>query len=1083
MTDNNYNTDYTQALPRGLVVIKGYLKTSVKTEKVNIYQMVPDSPSQSFLSVSTGNLLNQCSLNTYFIKTEKSLFYQPNIHMCTDWRGITYDYVLSVLDKDTINVVLLDSVSLDNTFGTYLGNMSFRDMLVLSAHDKENKYTEHYNNIVGFVFRGRPDVSLPYFVNMVGSKHMVIKHLYRLNFNIVNMAFLAHCCVYETFENEDAGSYVNLPGFSFTVTCPQSKDEPALILDDSDIFVDREDTIPETVPPMYLIQTNIDEILPFVTRLSLVELEHNLARRSASCINGKHAEAIALIEEDRLRKQQELVSKNEEEIQKFTLWKESEVLLQENKLIKYKEARELQIKEKLSEYYDTETVKLRARMLSEVEQEGIRLSAEKTREIGESSNRIIQSVNDNYAAMLVVKQKELAEYERSERARIESELAKVHSERKAVIDGMQTITKAELEKEFIKNKSASILEELRTEAIVKCNKEYEAALLDMNAYVQKNRANLENILSVEHSNKRLLKMDEFKRWIEMEKVNAEGELKQHIASQKAHYSDMAEKYYHENIETLKLAIEHEHTIALGINLNKINQEILARRLEENCKLDADMARMRNTAVKELESQNEISRMTMFSELKSECELEKKRFETSIQQELIAFKNSEMERIDKEKTQELLLLHNQKVSNLDLEYIDKHSAMLLEIRHLKEQREADLVKDIEQRMEAAYSGIEHTVETVLAERKLAISDQLKLFEKELEKEHAASQLEKIEKGRICVETEIEKIRVLAKERFNTEQAKYEEITRESLRYEMQQKTTNLEAEHSARMSQLQREFDEMKKSNASALRLDKIEMEQKNIAFFNSERERLMTSCIKDIGALKEKEMAKLLKEMAEEREVQAKKVKSELVPLKERLVKDLELRIESELAPMRKNKETELEQIAAENALEYMKTLKQSLTEKLESEIATEKERILKKSSRQIEDELEIFRIARIEELTKVVEKQVDSELESIRTRKFEELEILAQEHIVEYANKTKGELKEKLEAQILSEKMQLTQKAKEEIDKELELYRKDKLAEANREFLLVKQKLIDDYTEKEESERQSRKRELQSLLSKLTTK
>jgi len=274
-----FTEDWKQYPKPSVLTTSGYLECGEITASspVRVYQIIPRVLSDAMRSCIESHKMLGTSITlikhtSTFIET--SLLDGTTVQEYSDWKGLSYSAVMSMLSPDSINIVLYDAVTFDSLLPA-IQCITPTTMCILS------------DDMSGFIVRGIPPVELPYYVDTFGSKQLVIRKLYLAKYSIVNVSLiLPSRCAETNPDHTKDSNYVGLKEFVLTHVIPQPLTEEFAIsipqtqsgdVDESLLFKTYIDN-PETISDVdfRVLQTNIEEYIPLIERIGLATLERSI---------------------------------------------------------------------------------------------------------------------------------------------------------------------------------------------------------------------------------------------------------------------------------------------------------------------------------------------------------------------------------------------------------------------------------------------------------------------------------------------------------------------------------------------------------------------------------------------------------------------------------------------------------------------------------------------------------------------------------------------------------------------------------------------------------------------------------------
>ncbi len=1091
MTDIDYHTIYTQFLidfANGLrpsaIITKGFLgKIPNPCPRINIYQVVSKKPNKQLLDSIKLNSSHP-NIQSFKILKHESTTLDPLLAPTIINYGSTYSDMLSHMDPNAVNILLYDAVVIDHVWTDYIGHVTPGTLGVLSSktftrgvpidtavYNDNSKYTYSIDNFNGFVFYGRPNIDVPYYPNIFGSKHMFIKKFYASKQNIVNLANIIPCYMFSV--NTDyvtTESYMMNPSFSVMIVQPQQESVTSdLIIDEEDMFkkIDTE-PLKDTTVAYNEVQTDLESYIPFLNRLDLSEFDHKMR----VYFYNKHHHEHEMKHKQILEHQIRMMKDFEEQMKE----------LRSAQFSKIDEDYKAKTRELIAKYSNMESQlesELNAHRTKKMQEIDDKVNAEidlirekKIIEVESETKSLYETLDAKYSAAQKERQAAISAYEKDEHARIDKEIQDIYDTKYSDLLKRLDTQRKEIEAthEKLRNEMEDkIRTELRSDYVLKYNDEYIKTLAQLMKTVEQRRNEMMVSLEGEIQAIRERKSKDVEIWESGQYAKLSSVLTDYELEQKAKIHEMLKKMHTEGVETVKLQLDQVYKLDSTKNIKRLEGELntlkvietqrihetLSKLMEDKkCQIEKDIVCLREAKQSEIAlfEKSELAKVSKNIEL----------FEKSQKQEAIArVKLVETEEIDKllreretvvqekvdailgAKTAEALKMHQSRVVELDTDYARrKNDLEQTYIQHCKKYEDdfKKLVDSEEARVKEYAKTFNEKVtkeenrirEDILSSRKLYVETEVskmrEKFMKELEAEFEGhkNQLKKQnEDAKIQYKKELDGALAIMKDSQMLEFDKWTMAERANIKKTIDIQTAKME-------SDLKEMYETKKFEYAQFLTKEMLEIEQSRIKYHTREQSRLAAELV----SIREKALESIQHDVDQSKIEMLEKVKQDVEEHRLRMIKTIEEQVVSQTDIIFHDKIKEIEATLEPTIIERMNATTETRKIEIEKELQVEKLELLK----QVDAEVSAIRAAAISE--------VEADFTRLKEDRNKELEV---------------------------------------IDSNIQEHKKARLSEVEREIEDAKEKLLAEMQQKAEKEHheneQKRKlkiREMEEMLAKL---
>lgn len=1080
MSDIDYHSIYTQFVTEkcngsriNAIITKGYIgKIPTPCNQVNIYQIVPSTVSENMLKSIEYNSKHPLVQKYYAISTSKTL---PVETLTIPKKNPTYSDIFELMNPTSVNIVLYDCVILDQVWTDYirhiepntlgiLSSKKFKDDIPLdvSVFNDNSEYKYDIDNFNGFVIYGKPSFDTPYYPNVFCSKHMLIKKFYSMKQNIVNLANTVPCYFLETnTDYSTTDSYVTVPSFSIMIVQPQTESvNSELVIDEEDMFKDRDPAPLDVDISFDNMQVSIEDYVPFVKRVELSTIEHQLKRKFYQVYQDDCTQKLTFNTEKQLCMLRDL-DEQIESVRKEKFLKIDEDYKQKTKemVTKYTHMQE-QLQRELDMLRETKTKEIDDRINAEMDV----LRSKKAIEVENETKNMYELLDAKYSTAQKERQTALSVYEKNEHDRIDKEIRslydKKHDELNRHIQDRRS--KLESEVESLRSTMVSKLEsDLRKEYVQKYNDEYIKSLAQLVSTVELKRNTAMVLLEKEISALKHHKVTEIDAWEQKQKAKVVETVSTFENEQRSHVTKLTSEFYKIQLETIKQQLDTHYKQELGKVQQTIQKESDNIRTQKLKSISSEVHEALTSKIRALDSEIETLKREKITQMEIECEHEKQnlmqelqRFEnnekTEISSRLLAMEETERDELVRQREQEVEKQIKIMKELRECELSNHFNERMTSLEHEFSRKEAEHQKLLHEKKMKAVSELE----TYLKEEASKLEHHKKLFTQRLKTEESRLREEAISARQVYVESEIADLR----EKYSKQVQKEYDSENEKLKIKLEKdkkeyaetlasvkellqdkQTVELNAwaenEKSKRMIQLESDYEkleshlkelyEIKKFEyADAFTKEMKELEKSRIGFHTREQSRLA----QELVHIKEKALESIDSDVMVAKKERLDEIESELKDLYSKRVKEIEDRVVAETDTIFHSKireiEERLETIASERVNERIEKRRQDI----ESEFEQEKLEKLKQADEQIsvirqaalqEVEVEFEKLKeskhmQLKELDAEYERQkvykledLEKEIQTIREQKLQELQKKLEEEHLENERRRKAKIRE----------------------------------------------------------------------------
>lgn len=1081
MSDIDYHSIYTQFVTEkcngvrvNAIITKGYLgKTSTPCNQINVYQIVPSTVSDNMLKSMEYNSKHPIVHSYYAITSAKNL---PVETIALPKKNPTYSDIFAVLNPTSVNIILYDCVILDqvwtdymrhiepNTFGVLSSKHFKKDIpLDVSVFSDNSEYTYDIDNFNGFVVYGKPSFDTPYYPNVFGSKHMLIKKFYSMKQNIVNLANTIPCYFLE--QNSDyslTDSYIPVPSFSLMIIQPQTESSnPELIVDEEDMFKDRDPTPLDVDISFDNIQLSIEDYVPFVKRVELSTIEHELKRKFYKVYQEDCTQKLSFNTEKQLCSLRELDEKVESiRKEQFTKLDEDYKAKTKELVTKYSHMQE-QLQRELDAIRETKTKEIDDRVNAEMDV----LRSKKIIEVENETKNMYELLDAKYSTAQKERQVAIGVYEKNEHDRIDKEIRSLYDKKHEELMKHIGERRSKLENEINMSKAstlAKIESDLRKEYSQKYNDEYIKSLAQLMSTVESKRNTAMVLLEKEMNGLKQHKINEIESWEHKQKAKT----LEHVASfeneQRSHVSKLISDFYTAQLELTNKQIHAHYTQESEKIKNKIQKETDDLRIQKLSAISSSVNDVLTSKLAALETELNTLKHEKISQMNIELDHEKQmmvkelsRFEetekSEIASRLSAFEESERQELIHQREQEvdkqiriMRELREQEMSN---HVNERMAAVNLEIAR----KESEQHKLLHERKHKAVQE----VETFLKEEESKLAQHKQLFIQKLKSEEARLREDAISARQVYIESEIADMR----ERYSKQVQKEYETELENIKLKLEKDKKEyahtLDAVKVLLQDKQTAELDAWAENERSKRKLQ-LESEYHTLELNLKELYEIKKFEYADAFT---KEMTELEKSRIHYHAREQSRLAQELVKIKEKAIDS----IDADVDTIKKVRVTEIENELSEL---YAKRVKE-----VEDRVVAETDTIFHTKIKEIEERLELIAMERVNERMEKRKQELDAEYESQKLEKLKQ----ADEHISAIRESALSEVQTEIDA--IKEKKNaelklLEQKKHEDLEKEIQTIREQKLQEL--------QKKLEEEQQENERRRKAKIREMEELVSRL---
>lgn len=1061
-----------------LVYVKGFIpKTAQRDTPVNVYQILPEHRSDTFNTGVQQTCSNTNFAKHFLIKNINTPFFQPNVsvHTFSDWKGLDYNRLFSICSTSDVHLVLFESLTFDDASCLdYFSNIDEKDIGILT--DPTN------STVVGMAFRGHLPFSFPYYVDMCGSKHMVLRKLYENNYNIANLTNVIPFKIQEISSKNSDIDYIYLPTFYFVRVFPQEAAYSEILVDEEDMFKEVDENCIPDIPPICVAQTNIDTLLPFKNRMTIVELQHQITQKTIQALKKNYEKSMVHLNNQTSAHQEKLKQMLSTELQNIAQWKESEIVAQrsaiQTEIAELKQTLKTETEEQLKHEHDMKYADMVEQLNKEkidlqqtFETEKISLSEKAQQQHDEALRTTTAKINEMYANQLSRLQKDLSKYEETERKRIETLLNTMYEERRTALDAMKTDMELKIKNEFIKTQSEAFAEELRTKYINEYMKDYQLATDQMNETIDNRRQFLLSKLSLEIAKLTKVKQAELKEWTASEQKSVQTCLSDYLNTETQRIDQEVQINLESKLKTAQLQVEHYYTtlkqtcdnsfdmqrIDYARELKKELEEIGSKKhaelsneiemlrqskiVETTEEVKKEQDRKREDMNKQLEREYDIKikeehkkYQEMVSKMETQLNRDSQEIKTKIQNEIEIFKQAETKKIGL-----------QKLAEMEAECTAKRNEIFTEISELKNRRDQKLA-ELEAECTAKRNEMLSEISKLknIREQKLA----------ELEAECTAKRNEMLSEI-----SELKKTREQEIETTNAQKRMYAEQSIELfIKEERQSQQKKIDDDMTKYSEDKHKEFDEQ-----NALRMKYANQELQNEIANNREKElnRMNTALKKQQNAFDEEcEHQKNTK--LEELGIMYAREKLRMEHLKSEMLEQHTAACNEQIQEL--NEQVQKNKIELEKqSIAFSNRERDRLHKLLQAEMHREKQirtngilQDMKVLETELKDKLQEKVKVVYEHLISEVEQKVDIEAHAIHEKKMKEVELEALDKVRSKIESFKLEIISRLEKEIYADKEQRTAIELDKIREEMDKYRQNEIRKIDAEMARKRESMLE---------------------------
>lgn len=1080
MSDIDYHSIYTQFITEkcnnsriNAIITKGYIgKTATPCKQINVYQFVPSNTTPNMLKSIEYNSKHPLIQKYYAISSSKDLSVDT---IALPKKNPTYSDIFERMDPTSINIVLYDCVILDHVWSDYihyiepntLGILSSKKFkgdipLDISVFSDNSEYTYGIDNFNGFIIYGRPSFDTPYYPHVFGSKHMLIKKFYSMKQNIVNLANTIPCYFLETnTEYSYADSYLFVPSFSIMIVQPQTESvNHEFIIDEEELFKDRDPTPLEIDLTFDDMQVSIEDYVPFVKRIELSNIEHELKRKMYKIYTDDCNQKLKFNTEKQLCSIKELDETIESMRKDRFLKLDDEYKTRSKELVtKYAHMQE-QLQRELDTLRETKTKDIDERVNAEMDV----IRNKKLIEVENETKNMYEILDAKYTNAQKERQIALSVYEKNEHDRIDKDIRSLYDKKYDELNKHIQERRSKLDSDVESLRSNMIIKletDLRKEYVQKYNDEYIKSLAQMISNVETKRNTMMVLLEKELNALKHHKVTELESWEQTQKSKIIENLSVFENEQKAHISKITSSFYKTQLDTIKTQVDMHYKQELDKALQTIQKETDSIRIQKLKAISSDMNDLFTSKLKAIDNEIETLKHDRLAHMEIECEHEKqiliqdlKRFEEKEKSD-IQIRVRELEDIER---QELIRQREQEVEKQikimkelrECELSNYFNERMTSLEHDIARKETEQMKALHEKKTRAVSELEQFLkneDSKLKEHKQLFIERLKSEEQRLREEAISSRQVYVEseiadlreKYMKQVEKEYEANLEKIKEKLEKDKKEYAE-TLQSVKGLLQDKQTVelnawAENEKSKRIIQLEEDYAKLESNLKELYEIKKFDyadtftkemkdLEKSRISFHTREQARLA----EELVHIKEKALEAIDSDVLLIKNERLNNIEIELKDVYSTKVKEIEDRVVAETDTIFHSKIQEIEQRLENIASERVNERLEKRRLEIESEFENEKLEKLRYADQQVS----VIREAALRE--------VEAEFEKVKESKNSQIKELDKEY--ERLKVCKLEDLEKEIQTIREQKLQELQKKLEEEQHENERRRKAKIRE-----------------------------------------
>jgi hypothetical protein len=1088
MSDIDYHSVYTQFITEkcngsriNAIITKGYIgKISTPCNQVNIYQIVPSTVSENMLKSIEYNSKHPLVQKYYAISTSRDL---PVETITIQKKTPTYSDIFEVMNPTSINIVLYDCVILDQVWTDYIRHIEPNTLGILSSKkfkgdipldvsvfNDNSEYKYDIDNFNGFVIYGKPSFDTPYYPNVFCSKHMLIRKFYSMKQNIVNLANTIPCYFLETnADYSTTDSYVPVPSFSIMIVQPQSESvNSELVIDEDDMFKDRDPTPLDVDISFDNMQVSIEDYVPFVKRVELSTIEHQLKRKFYQVYQDDCNQKLTFNTEKQLCLLREL-DENIESVRKDKLLKlDDDYKIKTKELVtKYGHMQE-QLQRELDTLRETKTKDIDDRVNAEMDV----LRSKKSIELENETKNMYELLDAKYANAQKERQTALSVYEKNEHDRIDKEIRSAYDKKYDELNKHINERRVKLESDVNSLKStmiAKIETDLRKEYVQKYNDEYIKSLAQIVSGVELKRNTMMVLLEKEINALKHHKVTEIDAWEQKQKAKAVENNSIFENEQRSHVNKLISDFYTTQMETIKKQIDIQYQQELEKVQQTVQKETDILRTQKLKSISSDIHEALTSKLKSLDAEIETLKHEKIAHIEIECEHEKQnlirelqRYEehekSDIKSRLCELEDIERQELIKQREQEVEKQIKIMKELRECELSNQFNERMATLEHEFARKESDYQKVLHEKKMKAISGLE----AYLKEEDSKLEQHKKLFSQKLKAEESRLREEAISARQVYVDSEIADLR-----------EKYSKQVQKEYDSEIEKMKVKLEKDKKEYAETLASVKELLQDKQTVELNTWTEHEKSKRMLQLESDYEKLETH-LKELYEIKKFEYAdaftKEMKELEKSRigfhAREQSRLAQELVHIKEKALES----IDSDILTVKKERINEIES--------ELKDVYANRVKEIEDRVVAETDTIFHSKIREIEERLEMIATGRVNERIEKRRIEIESEFEQEKLEKLkqadEQIAIIRQAALQEVEVEFE-KLKESKNAQIrqLDNEYERQKVCKlEDLEKEIQTIREQKLQD-------LQKKLEEEHSENERR-RKAKIREMEELVSRL---
>lgn len=1063
MNDIDYHSIYTQFVTEKCkdsrppaIVTSGILqKIEEPYTKINLYHIVPTTIAPKTLECLRINSINPHIQSMKLIK-HVDTFVDPSIKCeiipYKTRSAITYTDIFKSFDPTSINILLYDAVVLDQVWTDYLGHVIPNTLGVLSSKKlKEpvpadplvfndfSEYTYQIDNFNGFIVFGRPNIDLPYYPNVFGSRHMLIKKCYASKYNIVNLANIIPCYMFEA--NPDYSSvdtYIHAPSFSIMIVTPQVQTiDTDIVIDEEDIFKDR-NTIPvDSTVTFEDVQTDLSTYIPFIEQLGFATFEKAVRANFYSKLQKEYSLKLSQFSELFEKRVADIEIQLQDVKINRELQLENELTQKSKEIVQKYAAIEKKIVEDLEEVKNRKVQDIEKTVTTECEL----IRAKKMVEIDAQTKTLFDELEVQYSQRLAEKHKLVTEYETHKKLEVDEEISKIRERKIADVETGISDMKQKLENsidDMRKQIEDKLSTEIRTEYIKKYNDEYLKSLIHMNQKIEERQNFVIHEVDMEADAYKQKKFKEIEVWERLQRNRALALLIDYEAIQKKKIADASLKYKESEFAKIDMQVKHRMEKEFAEKKRQLDETIEKLRIEETQKVNKEAAEFLKEVVKNADAESNVIRNDLVKNIEEELNSQKMEIKKKIEDSERVLMDEMKKRVDEneEKYIEKLLREREEIVNEKLASIQKMKEAELQKEFVSKYNEkyADHVKqfgELDKKLQEKKSDIDSEIRKLKEQIDSEISEKRKQALEKYQREDEFLREELVQSRKLFAESEYFKlkenmIRQLEDER-RTEYTKIREAHEKEVKMmeehaslritsDKQQKELELDSWYNKRKNEIEsliakeyfhkeeqiKEAYELKRCEfAETFAREVEELEKARINYHSREQSRMSIELLH----AKEQALASINIDVEKAKQDILDKIKLDCEDYRKKKLQEVDEKITSEMKGIIEEKtrklESEIEPSAQENVRNRISELEKSQKEELEKFIENERVSHLKK----INEDAQSMRSSLLSEIRNEIETIKDSmklgmmdvlnaEMQNIRQQKIAEVETLKEQMI-----------------------------------------------------------------------------------------